>query len=235
MFLFRELFLVTSLLATFPPTRDIDIMMDATYSTRICPRSLLMPEGRGRLLQENKPDLPLGNNDVSEIDNFIESLPCESRLRKLDCLYFSSRCRQLGLYVKDEKCEKLKRYTEYTISSMFMEAGVVRLMFRYAFGELLRDEAYIDNASSMLQYLRNYFEQKLDYSLNHLTPRILKEWYDLLGDSKKFVICTNQRYVYENQLPDTALVALVLRPWEQNIILPRMIRLSETGYETLSL
>ena len=233
MFLLRELFLVTSVLATFLPTRDIDTMMDATYSTCSCPRSLLMPEGRGRLIPEKKPILPLGIDGISDIDNFVESLPFEARWRKLDCLYASSRSRQLGLYVKDENSVALKRYTEYAISSMFMEAGVIRLLFRYAFRELLPEEALIDSASSMLTYLRNYFEQKFDYSLNHITPRILQEWYDLLGDSKKFVICTNHRYVNEEKLPDTALVALVLRPWEENIILPRMLRLRQTGYETI--
>ena len=198
----------------------------------ICGRMLLMPEGRGRMILDKKPVLPLGT-DIPEIETFIESIPIESRIWTLGHLYQTSRCRQLPAYVKAAFCDELRLYTEYAISSMYMEAGVVRLLFRFALNALRDEETHIENATDMLTYLRKYFEDNHNYSFNHLTPKLLREWYDLLGYPRKFMICAKNKFIIDEAIPDTALVSLVLRPWQENILGPRITNLKKFGYETV--
>ena len=111
-------------------------------------------------------------------------------------------------------------------------------MYRFARRLLLPDEQHIETTHDMAEYLHQYFLQTYNYSLDHLTPQRLYEWYEALIRSRELSHWYGPTLLAVPRpsptgIPETQLTSIHLVAWKERVIAPLYQRLLHTGYEYL--
>ena len=193
------------------------------------------PENCSQRLR-SKPDLTLGGMDENSqlLMNKIEAIPVTRRLSILDEFWVHRSRTDQANYVQQTIDDEpsVIFYRNYVYSTQFIEAGILRGLFTIACGLRLEGATiHIQTAGQILAYFRTLFRAKYDYSVDHLTPWNLLEWYEVLGvypGLRPLVMKEKGQ-----QLHDLDLVAIPKFQWEDMVLTPRMNKLMHTGYETL--
>ena len=211
---------MTSVLASFPvPIRRFP---EGRYSFDFSLSGL-----RETYSKRRKRFLPLGERT----DLGIDSLSVEARLQCLEGLL--SVPVQMRYPVFIPPCVGIEAYADYTQSAMYVEVGILRFLYRFAFYNPHRSEKEIETAADMVEYLKEKFTREYNHSLDFLTPDLIMDWYGTLAGEGRLL---SLRYTKPNcgpKVPDTHLVRLSPKVWKVSIVEPRRDRLVQQGYESL--
>ena len=172
----------------------------------------------------------------------VESFPVDLRIRVINTLLGKSIRRTIRGAVDSFDDPHSRQYAEYLESLMYVETGVVRLIFRFALNRLEPEEQHIRTARDMAEFLQTSFRRKYAYSLDHITSDIVINLYDALipppgeewGGSKSphplkaYFYTTSET---SGPLHDTEILHMQLNVWRSKILLKRRSLLKSTGFE----
>ena len=175
--------------------------------------------------------------------NVFERLPVDLRLGIIDALLERSQRRSIRETVLSYTDPHSRQYAEYLESLLYIEIGVVRLIYRFAFDQTEPGEAHIRTVHDMVEYLHKQFKQEYGYSLGHVTADVVSDLYNALipGPGEKWVTRSNHpnsiysRFYASTRsdpvLDDTTIVQMDMMAWHSNILSKHWERLETTGYE----
>lgn len=176
---------------------------------------------------EPKRVLPLGDR----ADSLIDTLPVEERIRSLQLM--SSEMDETRYPGFSLPRADYGAYAAYTRSAMYVEVGILRLLYRFAFNKLDSSELHIETAADMVAYLKESFANEHNYSLDSLTADLIMEWYALVPGKYTFLMLWSSRVHDGERVPDTHLVRIDHSLWQSEIVFSRFKRLLLRGYESL--
>ena len=165
------------------------------------------------------------------VDEF-HAIPVEHRIMVLRTLGNLFMRKSIRTAVKKFRSALLRRYAAFVESEMYMELGVLRVMFRYAYDCLLPEERHIETAEDMYVFLRESFLQKYNHDLNMISPRRILRWYNLILD-RGFEIHKIRGPAQYKPLSETELVVRHIRDWRVRFVSSQLAQLATTGYEYL--
>ena len=188
---------------------------------------------RSNFYLRQRRHLPMGE-PVNSQDVTIDSIPVENRM---NCLKFlSSDVRRGKAHSLPVSCGGgglSHDYHQHILSTKHVEIGILRLLYRYAFGGTLPTEKHLTSATEIVEHLQTLFLTQYNYSLEFLTPSMLMYWYMIVGDGKFALFMYHPDSSHRDAtLPDTELVTITPRAWREGIVERRLHNLQITGYET---
>ena len=180
----------------------------------------------------------IGENFRDPVDELVESIPPFDRINALHLLSIFARTPGMHKSASSESNHpQIRSYMSFLIGNSYMESVLLEKL-----AARIHDPSAIPaTASDICETFREQFASKLGRSLHFITPRILKDWLDVMGAPRSFRIriadelippeTTNGRTL---KISDKALVDLELSTFK-NIIGRRLNKLILTGYENIDL
>lgn len=176
-------------------------------------------------------------------EEFVETIPVEVRLAVLDRLLRACTRKSIQRVTESFVDAPTRNYAKYLESLIYLELGVVRLIYRFALDMLEPDEEHIRTLQDMVKHLQTKFRNEYNYSLDHITPEVVADYYHSLippqgydwGTSPKSPSTLKSRFNAPRgscqNLTDTDIVQIEIWFWHQNILERHKRRLKLTGYE----
>jgi len=174
---------------------------------------------------------------IQALIDHVESIPVEERLT--DLYYFAAHKQSLSAARKASTW-----YQRYLVASSFIDVRLFRLLVRVASRNKDKDERELKSACDIIEHMRTKFP---DGSFDYLTPDYVLEWYYGFGGSLKLrsnarkhtfriLFLTNeevQTAIHSRDPQKQILVRLSPTSWNAMILDKRIVRLRNTGYESL--
>ena len=229
--------------STVPTTERIHLRSLPSFSAPRKPVSLsifrdesIIKKGRKKIV------LPFGKDHSDATDSFMDTIPVSVRQTVLNSLIendfslrqFQTRKELHSILARMKPDGSLaKTYLHYLLGSMYLESGVVGPFTRIGFKEY---NVVFQNCGEFVEYMRNYFKTTYNFPLDHVTPRILHDWFLSFGRVGFFGLTIDREYADKtfSDIPPTSVVFLEFEPW-RIILKNRLHRLSISGYENIDL
>ncbi len=197
----------------------------------------LISSGYGRKSKKYSIEYFDEDGRLDELDEFWESIPPFDRadaLARLECRYtMSDMFHTAG---RSDSDTETGQYMRFFVGNAFMETNVLRMILNRIFSGA---SDTLITATDLSRLLRNTISEELGYSLNFITPRIIKDWSDLIIDSRKLRIRIDSDLVpTSHDIPlnvsGTTLWSLELGSFKE-LLNRRYNRLLLSGYENIDL
>ena len=178
---------------------------------------------------------PLGGSGEWGSDADLDNLAVEMRIHALENVTAQYQKFQLHKLLSEafvSPVDSLHNYMEYHLGTMFLEVGVLEILFRFIYGKLTVDERGILTVHDFIEYSKNFMKSRYNYEIDYLTPRMVMDWIYLMLEPSSLRVEYDLRSI-KNPSP-TSLVKLEMASWH-TALSARLNRLRLTGYENIDL
>lgn len=159
-----------------------------------------------------------------QIMESIESIPVEERIRSIEILRGGPQ-RTLRRMIPQQVTTE---YLAYLVSLMFMDMRVYGVLIQF----VSRPGRGFQRATDIIQHVKQSFPNG---NFDYLTPDRIMEWYRAIGNEKMPVFILDDPYertrILDRNFTGPLLLQLSLAAWRDHILLPRLERLTYSGYE----
>jgi len=186
--------------------------------------------------------LPTGSFD-DPTDAFVDTIAVE--IRKVVLSMFLENYAPVNILTRKSTHKDLTdadpelisgTYYHYLLGAMYMESGVMGLFLRTGYQKQNIEEPPFDTCAEFVTYMRQYFLDKYQYSLDHVTPGIIRDWFLSFAELGSFRVTIDSNYSKKtaDEIPAREVVNMEPQPWKK-VLEARFNRLLLTGYENIDL
>ena len=175
--------------------------------------------------------------ELDALDESMETIPPFNRIEILRHLLSQKSMRRMQLApARFSENSSIIQYMKFLVGNAYMEAEVLKIIFSRIF---IGPKKSLKSAKDLSRYFRTNISEQVGYSLNFLSPRVIKDWCDLICEPSIFRIGITSKLKPHVQgdsphMENNKLVVLELASFREILGL-RHNKLILSGYENIDL